>query len=294
MISVRLMGGLGNQMFQYAIARKLAITHHTSAYLDLVFYETDLDGVTPRRYELSCFNIAADILPATRRPIDADNAYIGKRGKLLKIKHRLQRKALNIYREPHHNFDSKVAKIPNDSYLIGYWQTEKYFSDIRQTLLQDFSVTSEAKGNNKKLLDEIRSNEDSISIHVRRGDYVSNASASKFHGLKNQTYYHKALSVILKKCKNPILYVFSDDPTWCKNYLKFEQKTVYVEGNKDGFEDMRLMINCKHNIIANSSFSWWAAWLNNNPDKIVVAPAVWFNDPSIDTSDVVPVSWIKV
>ena len=129
---------------------------------------------------------------------------------------------------------------------------------------------------------------------MRRGDYVTNKNASSFHGTKDLGYYKAALKPVLKQTNKPVIFVFSDDPEWCKQNLKFSQNTIYVEGNKKGSEDMRLMMQCKHNIIANSSFSWWAAWLNQNSDKVVVAPKKWFNDPKIDVSDVIPKSWLKI
>jgi hypothetical protein len=280
-------------MFQYAVARKLAHDHNTSVYLDLVSYENQAACDTARGYELNCFNLKANLLPSSRRPIESEEIYNNKYGRLLRIKHLLQKKNLNIYHEPHHQYDNTVANLDDNSYLIGYWQSEKYFSDIRNILLKDFSFTKPATGKNATLLKDILASE-SISLHVRRGDYVSNAATNKFHGTKDNDYYHKALSIITSKTKNPIIFVFSDDPKWCKQNLKFDQKTIYVDGNVNGFEDMRLMMNCKHNIIANSSFSWWAAWLNQNPNKIVVAPLVWFNDSSINTKDVIPKTWIKI
>lgn len=294
MIGVRLMGGLGNQMFQYATAESLARANHTGVAIDQVFLENSADIDTPRIYELDCFAFDEHFIQPSKRPFEnPDAVYSGNKGKLRFIKHLAKGTAWHVYREPHHNFDSELLKQPNRSYLIGYWQTEKYFADIRDILLKDFEFKSEATGNNKKLLENIKQSE-SISIHVRRGDYVTNKHANAFHGTKDKKYYGMALEPILKKTKSPVLFVFSDDPAWCKQNLKFKQKTVYVEGNQKGFEDMRLMLNCKHNVIANSSFSWWAAWLNQNPDKIVVAPKKWFNDPSANTKDILPEPWLKI
>ncbi len=294
MIAVRLMGGLGNQMFQYAIGRKLALEHSTDLVMDLIFFENIAKIDTPRHYELDCFTINEKFLSPAKRPVEnPQSTFAGRRGKLQLIKHRLVGQNWQVYYEPHHNFDPKALKLPDNSYLIGYWQTEKYFADSRDIILKDFSFKQPAKGKNAELLNQIK-NSESISIHVRRGDYVTNKHASKFHGTKELSYYNTALSHFLKQTNNPTLFVFSDEPEWCKNNLKFKQKTVYVEGNKKGYEDMRLMMNCRHNIIANSSFSWWAAWLNQNPDKLVAAPKQWFNDSSVNTKDVIPESWIKI
>lgn len=295
MIGVRLMGGLGNQMFQYALATKVAQDRHTQATMDLVFFENLVDIDTPREYELDCFNVSERFLPASKRPNEGPpHNYAGLYGKSRFIKQKLTGRSWNIYREPHHNFDKQALNQSNNTYFIGYWQTEKYFADIREKLLQDFSFINAPTGKNKSLLAEINKVE-SVSIHVRRSDYVTNKHANKFHGTKDQNYYNSALVPILKRIKKPSLFIFSDEPEWCKQNLSFKgMSTTYVEGNKKGYEDMRLMMQCNHNIIANSSFSWWAAWLNQNPDKIVVAPKKWFNDPSVNTKDVVPKQWQQV
>lgn len=294
MIGVRLMGGLGNQMFQYAIARELANLHHTDVVMDQIFFENIAEVDTPRYYELDCFKLQANFLDLNKRPVEnPEVAYQGKRGRLRQLQHQLAGNSWHIYREPHHNFDPNALKQPNKTYLIGYWQTEKYFADIRPTILADFSFRDEPTRKNQQLLKAIAQSP-SVSIHVRRGDYISNPNANKFHGTKDTAYYQTALQAVLKKVKNPHLFVFSDDPEWCKQNLRFKQPTTYVEGNKKGYEDMRLMMHCDHNIIANSSFSWWAAWLNTNPEKIVVAPKQWFNDPTVNVGDVLPKSWLKV
>lgn len=295
MIAVRLMGGLGNQMFQYAIARSLAIKNHTKPVMDMVFFDNIAEVDTPREYELNCFNIKEAFLSKAKRPLENPEAnYQGKKGTLRKIKHSLLGKAWSIHREPHHNFDKNTLKKGDNTYLVGYWQTEKYFTDIRTELLKDFSFKTNPNTRNQKVLEQIKSTP-SISLHVRRGDYISNNHANKFHGTKGSDYYTKALKeIIKKKPDNYTIFIFSDDIAWCKKNLKLANPTVYVTGNKKGSEDMRLMMNCTHNIIANSSFSWWAAWLNQNSNKIVVGPKLWFNDSSVNTNDVLPSSWIKI
>lgn len=293
MIAVKLMGGLGNQMFQYAAALRLARLHHTSVVMDLGFFENIADTDTPRHYELNCFNIDASFLSPTRRPSDPQPSYTGARGKLLLARHKVLHKAWKLYRESGFTFDPHVTQLPDNSYLIGYWQSEKYFKTIRKIILDDFSFRDIPTGKNKLFLETISGCE-AISLHVRRGDYISNPNANSFHGTKGRDYYDQAVSLVCQRCTNPVLYVFSDDIDWCKRNLQFDARTIYVEGNTKGCEDLRLMQACKHNIIANSSFSWWGAWLNRNPDKIVVAPKIWFNDESIDTSDIIPKEWIEI
>lgn len=294
MIAVRLMGGLGNQMFQYAVATYLAQRLNTSAVMDKIFFENIADVDTPRHYELDCFNLKEKFMAPAKRPIEnPESNYLGNLGKLRLAKDKLAGKAWQIYREPHHNYDPQVLNLPDWTYLIGYWQTEKYFMDIRQQILKDFSFKTTPSTRNNQLLKEITAT-NSVSLHVRRGDYVSNKHANKFHGTKDLAYYKTALKPVLKQTKNPVLFIFSDDPEWCKQNLKFPLETIYVEGNKKGSEDLRLMVSCQHNIIANSSFSWWAAWLNQNPNKVVVAPKQWFNDPRVNVTDVIPEAWLKI
>ncbi len=296
MIAIRLMGGLGNQMFQYALIRKLSIKNKINFSMDLTFYENIADSYTLREYELSCFNVVESFLPASKRPNENldSKRYTGLIGKKKLIEDKLKKRDIwTIYRESHHNFDNKALLCKNNSYLIGYWQTEKYFSDIRKVLLNDFSYKENPNSKNSLFLNQIKSSP-SISLHVRRGDYVTNENANQFHGIKDNEYYKSALKKITNNPSRFNIFVFSDDIEWCKKNLNLGTKMIFVTGNKKGSEDMRLMMNCNHNIIANSSFSWWAAWLNNNPSKIVVAPSKWFNDESINTSDIIPKTWVKV
>lgn len=278
MTIVKLIGGLGNQMFQYAAARALAERNNTNVVLDLSWFNQDFNvDTTPRHYELSCFGLDK-----------FTSKYKGTtRGKI-------QRSLAKKYTEPHFHYDPNFKHLPKNTVLSGYFQSEKYFSDIRGILLEDFSWVKEPKSKNKNLLKQIKSDLSSVSVHVRRGDYVSNENAAKFHGLTGLDYYKAVVKEMAKRVKNPKLYIFSDDPEWCKQNLKFTQLTTYISHNTDGSEDMRLMKACKHNIIANSSFSWWGAWLNENPNKIVIAPKQWFSHPESNTKDVIPDSWQKL
>ena len=294
MIGVRLMGGLGNQMFQYALGKKMSLRLGKPLGLDLIFFENIEERDTLREYELDCFKLNQRFISSTNRPQEnRDELYKSKRGALLKLRDSIAGKPWHIYHEAHHQFDMNALSQPDKTYFIGYWQTEKYFADIREELLKDFQFKTIATGKNAEHMRRIESTP-SISIHVRRGDYISNPHANKFHGLAGKKYYEEALKLITSKVKKPELFVISDDPDWCKKNLKFPYPTTYITGNSKGFEDMRLMSLCQHNIIANSTFSWWAAWLNQNPNKIVVAPKNWFANNDVDTSDVIPSSWLKI
>lgn len=278
MITIRLQGGLGNQMFQYATARALAEKNHTNVALDMSWFGQAFDtGTTPRHYELDCFKLDKSIK---------------------KYKNHLIIKALyrrsTIHNEPHFHQDPDLLKLPDNTVLNGYFQSEQYFADIRDILLQDFCWQKAPTGKNRALASVLNTDKNSVSLHVRRGDYVTNKNASSFHGLTGLNYYKSATRYLQKQIKVSNYYIFSDDPAWCKAHLKLAHQTTYVDWNTDGAEDMRLMSMCQHNIIANSSFSWWGAWLNQNPAKIVIAPQQWFAHLDSNTKDVIPDSWQKI
>jgi hypothetical protein len=194
-------------------------------------------------------------------------------------------------REKGLGFDLGFTTWPDDTYLHGYWQSEKYFADIEAQLRQDFAFPA-LTGRNVEFASELES-ELSISLHVRRGDYLNLAA----HTVCSQEYYQAAVKEMIRKVSgDPRIYVFSDDPEWARQNLKFSVPTQVVDHNSGAadFEDMRLMSLCKHNIIANSSFSWWAAWLNANADKNVIAPKAWFGDPKLNNPDITPDSWQRI
>jgi hypothetical protein len=192
-------------------------------------------------------------------------------------------------------FDPAILKAPDNSYLVGYWQTEKYFNSVRPQLLRDFSFKAKPNAKNTATAKQITST-NAVSLHVRRGDYASDATTNQFHGLSPLEYYRRAIELVAGKVKAPHFFVFSDDPQWCKDNLATGHPTTYVTNNdgNTGHEDMRLMVQCQHHIIANSSFSWWGAWLDEKPKPIVVAPERWFNDPAVDTKDIYAKGWIKL
>lgn len=296
MIIVKLMGGHSNQMFQYATGRRLAHKHSTILKIDITAYDNMSVNDTPRQYELDGYTLDAEIA-------SAEDLALFERD--TPPKNRVLRQFWKLTHNPIHKrliyggqkFLPEALMAPDNTYLDGWWQSEKYFADIRDIIIKDFSYKNPPSSANKKLLKQINDDPNSVSVHVRRGDYVNNPLTNVFHGVKELDYYNLALKELTKKVKNPNLYVISNDPEWCRQNLKFPYKTHFVDNNDDttgGSEDMRLMRACKHNILANSSFSWWGAWLNENPKKIVIAPKQWFADTSVDTSDVVPEGWTQI
>lgn len=291
MIIVKLMGGLGNQMFQYAAARRLASLHNTSVKLDLSFFGKDVPGILPRSYALVPFAIHAE--PATDQEIA--NLYEPQAGTIKRFARLMNPCYRRIHiREQYFHFDSSILELTDNIYLDGYWQSEKYFRDIDGIIRQDFKINTVLDSLNRQAIEEIEATE-SVSVHIRRSDYISNSSASKILGACPIDYYQKAIDFITVRVCNPKFYIFSDDIDWAIKNIKIQHPTTFVNNNSDKeHEDLRLMSLCKHNIIANSSFSWWGAWLNSNPDKIVIAPANWFKTTGYDTRDLLPKSWVQL
>jgi len=296
MTVVKLMGGLGNQMFQYAAARRLAARHKTVLKLDLSFLEGDQSGITPRKFELGRLNICAE--RASRPEVER---LLGQGGGLLATAAtRMLRLAglkerISFYREKQFNFDPAVLALPDPCYLEGYWQSEKYFADIRDLLLEEFSLRDPLSGANLQLAETIQES-DAISLHVRRGDYVSDPGAAAFHGTCSPDYYREAAARLASGLAAPRFFLFTDDPAWVKQHLKLPFPTTLVEHNgpDQGHEDLRLMSLCKRHVVANSSLSWWGAWLSVSPGKMVTAPVRWFNDPAVNTCDLLPSGWLTL
>jgi hypothetical protein len=293
MIIVKLMGGLGNQMFQYAMGRRLSLLRKTALKMDTSFLNDRNFNGTKRKFELDVFS--SDIPVVTETDLNKFAAIQNS-----KFKKGIQGMTPFIYpyftvAEPTHGYNADILNSPANSLLIGYWQTEKYFLPIQDVIRKDFQFKKPLEGRNKALA-EVMATGNSVSMHIRRGDYIQNPETNSFHGICSDEYYAAAIELIKKKAGNIQLYIFSDELEWVKTNMNFDVPVTYVDNNtgNNNYIDMQLMSLCKHNIIANSSFSWWGAWLNNSPGKIVVAPAKWFNDSSINVNDVIPEGWHKL
>lgn len=295
MIIVKLMGGLGNQLFQYAFAKYLATKHGVDLKVDVS--ELNMDSLHAdeliRTLGLKNFNV--NLTLATESELKTyRKSKLNKVWDLFLLNIPVSFNKLYI-REPHFYFYRKAMNAPSDCYLDGYWQSEKYFSEIRNQLLLDFSVVSELSEETKRLVEKVKS-QNSVSIHVRRGDYLSIQGNQQIYETCDEAYYLAAMKCIELKNSDCVFYVFSDEPEWFKKNIHTDYSVQYVTHNtgKNSFQDLFLMSLCKHNIIANSSFSWWGAWLNQYADKMVVAPKKWFKNNIKDTSDLIPKSWIQL
>jgi len=260
MIICNLTGGLGNQMFQYAFGRRLTIKNKTQ----LKYHFTNALLNTPRRFELDVFKIKAT--PATDR--DLKNMGIIKNQTLNRIFYLLdERLGININKhivteKKGQQFDPNILNLRGDFYVQGFWQDKRYFEDIKNIVRNDFTFKNKLDSKNKNVLELIKKT-NSVGIHVRRGDYVTNKMAPNFIGLD---YYLKEIKKKEERAMDLSFFVFSDDIHWCKKNLKSKRQMYFVAGNKDAnaWKDMLLMSQCKEITVANSSFSWWAYWLNKN------------------------------
>ncbi|NOT76819.1 MAG: alpha-1,2-fucosyltransferase [Cyclobacteriaceae bacterium] len=299
MIIVRLRGGLGNQLFQYAAGSALAEHYKTELTLDLYTYTKH----PYRKFELSKFNI--DAREATRKEIHQFTGsnpiirYLNKRENYFRCP--------TVFVQPHYHFYPDFLSLPSNLYLSGYWQSEKYFESISEKIRLQFSPSLPLDSKNEGMKMKMQT-ENSIAVHVRRGDYGAETKhSSSFFKVLPMDYYQKAISKMNSEIEQPIYYFFSDDSEWArKNFTNMN--AVFVDHNKgnESYKDLLLMSACKHNIIANSTFSWWGAWLNRNSEKKIIAPQQWFGSDYLtkkepvytsrlyNTKDLIPESWVRL
>lgn len=303
MVIVELSGGMGNQMFEYAAGRSLAMQRQ----VPLKLYSHKLKFNWSRNYALKALRIDERFI----RPGE--------------VKREL--KSCTIYRELPGGVDKNNFNAAGSVYLDGYWQSYRYFENIEPVIREEFTFHAPPSGKNKIIAEQIEKSE-SVAVHVRRGDFVTiSKTLSRYGGICDMNYYQRCFSYIKSKTSDPVFYIFSDDPKWVKENLPVDGKVVYVTHNSNkkhskwennyyyrnslllfknlipekGFEDLRLMSLCKHFIIANSSFSWWGAWLGKNKSKIVCAPSRWINaspdqeeNAIAEYNDLIPDSWINL
>ncbi len=295
MIIVRLRGGLGNQLFQCAAAFSLAAHHRVELKSDLYTYQKH----PLRKYELHHFNIT--IPEASREEVHRFTGsnfivrYLNKKNNYFNCP--------EVFAQPHYHFYEDFFSLPSSIYLSGYWQSEKYFTNVASDLRKMITPLEPLDQKNTDLINTIRSC-DSVAVHIRRADYTK----SGFFSTLDMSYYRRAFEAIQKKIDNPRYFIFSDDIAWSRQELSDLDGATFVDHNKgnDSFKDLVVMSACKNQVIANSTFSWWAAWLNDNPGKMVIAPQTWFRDPWVskkeptypvrfyNTRDLIPTGWTRL
>lgn len=293
MIITELRGGLGNQIFQYATGRALAeLQNDPVLKLGIAGYESSQpSGDTFRSYRLKFFNIKAQ--PATTEEV---KSYKYPLGIISKIKRGIDKK---IFRKFYMDYHPELMQNKNLKYLDGFFQSEKYFSNIREKLLTELTLKPEFISTDMISVErDMMDCESPISLHVRRADYVTNAQNKAHFGAPTLDYYKEAIRYMAEHVQNPTFFAFSDDIDWLKQNIDFgNNKVIYVskpsgEKGLQDYEELILMSKCKHHIMANSSFSWWGAWLDQNPSKIVIGPKQWTVNPK-DHPNITPDGWLR-
>ncbi|RFZ95596.1 alpha-1,2-fucosyltransferase [Mucilaginibacter conchicola] len=277
MIITKLQGGLGNQLFQYAVGRHLALKNNAQLKFDLSFYGVP-ENASFRPFELGSFQLASTVTPKNNRWNYQLKRLAGKLG------------LIKLITERNTSYNQSVLAAKGNVYLEGYWQSERYFAAISDTIRHDLTFPEPVPEDRLEIIDQIKKNL-SVAVHIRRGDYVK---LSNYVDLGESDYYKKAVDLISSKLDNIVYFIFSDDIDWVKQNIHLQGNCVYVEKSENALVDLQLISLCQHQIIANSSFSWWGAWLNKNPTKTIIAPNRWFSDPQINTSDIIPSGWIKI
>jgi len=289
-VVTRLIGGLGNQFFQYTAGRALALRYNAALKLDVSGFES----YPLRRYELVKYPIEATIAtpeelamfggdPDTGRVVQFVNAATGRSG---------QKPGYTRYREPHFHFDPALFGAAPPVHLLGYWVTDRYFRHIADRIRRELTPKEPLNDDNRRALARIQSTF-SVAVHIRRGDYVSNPVTTAYHGLLPLGYYRRAMDYIAERVSDPVFFVFSDDIGWVKDNLRHPVAMEMMSINRadQGHRDLQLMTACRHHILANSTFSWWGAWMSESAAKIVIAPTPWFLNMSLDTRDLLPGGW---
>jgi hypothetical protein len=292
MIVVKLQGGLGNQMFQYAIGKLKAEQQGVELFFDLSFFDDQVKrpGFTPRQFELGIFN------PQYKQ---ADAKIV--RSFFIETQSKQIRKFLGLpykkkIREDICEYDPAILSLKAPIYLDGYFQSEEYYQG-KETMIRNLFEFPNIFNMQLADISLLMETSNAVAVHFRRGDYVDDPVVSSIHNLCTLDYYSKAFQLMKERLNDPHFFIFSDDIDWVKcKVAGWEHQITFVKAEKvyPSWVDMKLMSRCKHHIIANSSFSWWGAWLNTFPLKVVVAPELWFNHNSIDTKKLVPNTWIRI
>lgn len=290
MVIVRLTGGLGNQMFQYAAGLRLSLARNVELKLDV----RRLQGDSYRKYHLDLFNISK--IFATEEEINRLKRSKISTWLLLPFRKKIGADFMPpvFYPESQYGFDPQVLELGNSVYLKGRFHSEKYFADITDTIAAGYTLKS-VSDKTRELHDEITGT-DSVSVHVRRGDYITNSNNLSRYGTCDDKYYAECVQKALEFSDRSKFFIFSDEPEWVSTNMSFPENSVFVtnEGLNSDAEEIYLMSLCRQHITANSTFSWWGAWLDRRIDKVVYTPRRWFLAEDLDTRDLLPETWIKV
>jgi len=288
MIVVQIFGGLGNQLFQIAAGRALAVRLGVEMQIDTRYFQKQVpiqDDICLHHFAHSAREARPSMLPAS--PQDGLCRFLSAK---------LSGRDRAFFRETSLAYDPGFATLGDGTVLRGYWQSEKYFRDQSDAVRESLQISTQPSAKNRQTLKDMGKCLP-VSLHIRRGDYVTSTKFSAMYGTCDLEYYGRAVAHIASGlASEPVIYAFSDDPDWVRDNLKLPFETRYINHNSaaTSYEDIRLMSACQHHIVANSSYSWWGAWLNPRPDKVVVAPVRWFADPKMEDHDIVPEDWVRL
>lgn len=293
MVIAQITGGLGNQLFQYAAAKALSLHHKVPLLLEVSsFYREELpDLEVPRNFELIHFEgITEEIIPAQEV-----NSLIDVKTNSVLPAFFVPAYKKSIYTEPYYHYDKNFFKSKKKVFLKGGWQSEKYFKPFENEIRKSLQLKEGLTKRVAETADAFKL-ENSVAVHIRRGDYLRKKIIHEWHGVMNKDYYTRAFDLLSSKTEDLKIYYFTDDIDWVSKNLQplFGGEIVSENIAQTQYEDLYLMSHCRNNIIANSSFSWWGAWLNSYPSKIVVAPEKWFDKGFKDTQDIIPSGWHKI
>lgn len=291
MIVIRLKGGMGNQMFQYAFGLQVATLLNTELKVDLSsLLDRSKGDFVYRNYDLPIFKINDELL---MNPQLLKTIYKPKVQRITKWVRQYIDNGKTFIKEKHFHFQPELMTNPTDNAVYeGWFQSEKYFKDIADTVRTEFDFIDPILEISKPLLNKIQTT-NAICLNVRRTDFLKVDTLNT----TDKNYFFNAAKYMVKEIDSPVFYIFSDDIAWCRENIILDAPVVVVghehKGRKFG-NYMQLMTACKHFIIPNSSYAWWAVWLNKQVNKIVIAPKNWFNDTTIDTSDLVKKEWVRL
>lgn len=294
MIVIKMMGGLGNQMFQVALACKLKhlqreVKVDTSYFASLNEAEM-LQKDTPRDCALALFDLNLE----EAEPAEIERLQNPQMSWSRKVLYKLtgRRREQKVYVENSHKYLPALLQI-EDAYLMGYWQSEKYFKDIRSEICKCFAFAKIELTDKNAEMKEQMGVEESVSIHIRGGDYLQKQNQNLFGGICTRKYYEMAIDRIRNEVQNPSFYVFTNDIEWAQKVLPSDMNFQFItwNGEEKAYIDMILMSKCRHHIIANSSFSWWGAWLGRQ-EGITIAPMRWMHDTEVEDIDCE--GWIRM
>lgn len=285
-VITKLYGGVGNQMFQYAAGRALSLKLGFPLFLDTSWYINRND----RKLLIDQFCLSGSETFLSDKKTYFLNTISGQfSSRIISITENVR-----LLKEKKLSFNHEYDEVTSSVYLDGYWQTEKYFSKYKENIRQDFFLRHPPPKKFEIVKHEIITTE-SVCVHVRRGDYISNKIASEIHGICPISYYENSIDYFLNNFKSPKFFIFSDDPAWVIQNMTLFPNTRIMDVNQpdEAYLDLSLMSNCKHFVIANSTFSWWAAWLSDFKNKTIISPKKWFKDDTINNKDLIPNSWLQ-